>query len=80
MAILDLRVQGPATDRWACGCGMARHELPRGGLAFPGDRREGEPAARASRRWGLACTDAEVAGLAARRRDARQIAGALAAL
>jgi hypothetical protein len=49
----------PATDRWAHGGGTTRHAFPRDGLAFPGDRREGEPAARASRRWGLARTDAE---------------------
>jgi hypothetical protein len=44
----------------------AQHALPRDGLAFPGDRREEEPAARASRRWGLARTDAEAAERAAR--------------
>jgi hypothetical protein len=50
----------PATDRWAVGGGTARHAL-----TFPGDRREGEPAARASRRWSLARTD-EAAERAAR--------------
>jgi hypothetical protein len=48
-AILTCVCTRPATDRWALGGGTARHTLPRGGLAFPGDRRERELAARASR-------------------------------
>jgi hypothetical protein len=31
-----------ATDRWSCGGGTTRHALPGDGLAFLGDRREGD--------------------------------------
>jgi hypothetical protein len=65
-AILTCVRTRPATDRWALGGSTARHALPRSGLAFPGDRREGEPVARASSRWGLARTDTEAAERAAR--------------
>jgi hypothetical protein len=65
-AILTCVRKRLATDRWALSGGMARHALPHGGLAFPGDGREGEPAARASRRWGLTRTDAKAAERAAR--------------
>jgi hypothetical protein len=63
---LDLRAHetgdGPLGARWRYGAARG----PTRRLAFPGDRREGEPAARASRRWDLARTDAEAAERATR--------------
>jgi hypothetical protein len=65
-SILTCMRTRPATDCWALGGGTTRNALPHGGLVFPGDRREGEPAARASRRWGLSRTDAKAAERATR--------------
>jgi hypothetical protein len=63
---LDLRVHktgdGPLGARRRYGAARA----PTRRLAFPGDRREGEPAARASRQWGMSRTDAEVVECVAR--------------
>jgi hypothetical protein len=61
----------------------APHALPRDGLAFPDDRREGEPAARGSRQWGTVLhgrRGGAVAGVQHAAQLGRQIAGLPAAL